>query len=57
MEICSNCGEEVIEGFYNKNSIYCGDCALQEIVKIHGISEREAECILEKMMFGNGFKW
>lgn len=56
---CKNCGESIrkVEAFHNGKDIYCGDCAIETIVKIHGISKDRAYHHLEQIQFGNGYRW
>ncbi len=56
---CKKCGKFIKEkeAFHEGKDLYCGDCALQILVKVHGFSEHDAYHKLERIQFGNGIGW
>lgn len=56
---CKKCGKFIreIEAINDGKECLCGDCAIKEIIKIHGISYNQAYRTLERRQFGNGKGW
>jgi len=52
---CSVCNIFIEENevFNDGSSYLCGDCAIKEIMKIHGLTEDQAYHILETIQFDN----
>ena len=59
MNKCIKCDAEIDERetFFDSHKAYCGDCAIEAMMKTHGVSEREATHILERRQFGNGMHY
>jgi hypothetical protein len=54
LELCVKCKNPTDDILIYKSNIYCGDCAKELIIEVHKVSEKQAECILERIVFGNG---
>jgi hypothetical protein len=56
---CKKCGKFIREreAFCDGHKKVCGDCAIKEIIKIHGVSYDQAYHRLEQIQFGNGYSW
>jgi len=54
-ECCDKIIKQEWELFQSGNCKICGDCAIKEIIIVHGVSENEAYHILERIQFGNGY--
>jgi DNA-directed RNA polymerase subunit RPC12/RpoP len=56
---CKKCGKFISEkeALHYGNNTYCGDCALDIMVKEHGWAEDMAYHHLEQIQFGNGHGW
>lgn len=56
---CKYCGKflKEKESLIDYEGYACGECAIKQIVKIHGVSEDRAYHHLELIQFGNGHRW